>query len=63
MNLTRAADRIDHLDIAAALRSGANVAALVRDLGARPRRLLHRQPSRRIHRRHVAALRRGSPPR
>ena len=32
MSLTRAADHIDDLDIAAALRSGANVAALVRDL-------------------------------
>ena len=32
MSLTRAADHIDHLDIAAALRSGANVAALVCDL-------------------------------
>lgn len=32
MSLAQPADRTDHLDIAAALRSGANVAALVRDL-------------------------------
>ena len=32
MSLAHVADHIDHLDIAAALRSGANVAALVRDL-------------------------------
>jgi len=32
MSLIYAADRIDHLDIAAALRRGVNVAALVRDL-------------------------------
>ncbi|HUB48228.1 MAG TPA: hypothetical protein VMB73_24890 [Acetobacteraceae bacterium] len=32
MSPTRVADHIDHLDIAAALRSGANIAVLVRDL-------------------------------
>jgi hypothetical protein len=44
MRLTQPADRIDHAEIAAALRSGANVAALVRELARAHNVSFHASP-------------------